>query len=136
LLDVVGIARLGRQFRETEQLLSIFPHCETILCLNECKYLDTYTRLTRLTSASTVPSICRNPMSEYPWHVPYRAAVFETNARRKADLIYEAIAALEERLRNPVEPGSNEAKALDAAKEGLAMLKAHLPPRGPRRHLG
>jgi hypothetical protein len=65
-------------------------------------------------------------MDEYPWHVPYRLAVFETNASLKASLVHEATSALERRLRSPVEPGSHEARALDAAKEGLARLKAHL----------
>ena len=65
-------------------------------------------------------------MEEYPWYVPYKAALFETDARRKASMVHEATSALERRLLSPIEPGSHEAAALGAAKEGLARLKARL----------
>jgi hypothetical protein len=50
--------------------------------------------------------------------------VLETDQNLKVGRIYEAIAAIEQRLLSPIEPGSGEEKALKAANAGLARLKS------------
>ena len=61
---------------------------------------------------------------KYPWREPYRNAVAETDISRKPHLIYEAIASIEQRLLNPVEPSSDEEMALKEAQAGVVYLKA------------
>jgi hypothetical protein len=60
----------------------------------------------------------------YLWQQDYIAAILETDDAKLPHLIYEAIAAIEQRLLSPVEPGSQEEKALEAAEKLLAWLKA------------
>jgi hypothetical protein len=60
----------------------------------------------------------------YWWWVCYNEAVLETNPNLKVGRIYEAIAAIEQRLLSPIEPCSDEAVALKAASAGLARLKS------------
>jgi hypothetical protein len=57
------------------------------------------------------------------WWVCYIEAVLETDPNLKVGRIYEAIAAIEQRLLSPIEPGSDEAIALKAANAGVARLK-------------
>ncbi len=59
----------------------------------------------------------------YWWQVCYIEAVLETDPNLRVGRIYEAIAAIEQRLLSPVEPGSYEETALKAANAGLARLK-------------
>jgi hypothetical protein len=60
----------------------------------------------------------------YWWHVCYIEAVLETDPNLRVGRIYEAIAAVEQRLLSPVEPGSYAETALKAANAGLTRLKS------------
>jgi hypothetical protein len=60
----------------------------------------------------------------YWWDVCYTEAVIETDQNLKMGRIYEAIAALEQRLLSPVEPGSDESIKLTAARADLQRLKS------------
>ena len=60
----------------------------------------------------------------YSWQQDYIAALLETDDARLPHLIYEAIAAIEQRLLSPVEAGSQEEQALEAAQKLLAIIKA------------
>ena len=59
----------------------------------------------------------------YPWQLSYIAAVLETNPSLTVDKVLEAVAALEHRLLNPLEPGSAEETALKLARVVLARLR-------------
>jgi hypothetical protein len=48
----------------------------------------------------------------------------ETDDSKLAHRTYEALAAIEQRLLSPVEPGSDEEKAFKAAQKLLAIIKA------------
>jgi hypothetical protein len=60
----------------------------------------------------------------YWWWVCYIEAVLETDPNLKVGRIYEAIAAIEQRLLSPIELGSDEAIALKVANAGVARLKS------------
>jgi hypothetical protein len=64
----------------------------------------------------------------YSWQLDYIAAVLETDDSRIARRIYEAIAAIEQRLLSPVEPGSAEEQALIQAQKVLSAIKAQKLP--------
>jgi hypothetical protein len=54
----------------------------------------------------------------------YIGALLETDDSKLAHRIYEALAAIEQRLLSPVESGSDEEKALKTAQKLLAIIKA------------
>jgi hypothetical protein len=56
----------------------------------------------------------------YPWQAPYVSAVFETDERHRGGLLYEAIAAIEQRRLSPVPP--EEEVALAGAEAGIQIL--------------
>jgi hypothetical protein len=58
------------------------------------------------------------------WRAAYVGAVLETDNFKLPDRINEAIAAIAQRLRSPVEPGSVDEKTIRASLVGLARLKA------------
>jgi hypothetical protein len=58
----------------------------------------------------------------YAWQNAYMAAVCETDNGLMMIRIYEALAAIEQRQLTPVEPGSDEERALEAAETGLRSL--------------
>lgn len=60
----------------------------------------------------------------YWWEVCYTEAVIETDQNLKMGRVYEAIAALQQRLLSPVEPGSDEGIKLAAAQADLQRLKS------------
>jgi hypothetical protein len=62
-------------------------------------------------------------LTAYLWQAAYNAAVLETDNSRMALRIYEAIAAIEQRLLSPVEPGSEEQRALKDAQVGISALR-------------
>jgi hypothetical protein len=62
----------------------------------------------------------------YLWQVSYINALVETDASLKTCRVYEAIAAVEQRLLSPIEPGSPESQALIIAQANLLRLKADL----------
>jgi hypothetical protein len=62
------------------------------------------------------------PDTSYAWQDAYRAAVCETDNGLMMIRIYEALAAIEQRRLTPVEPGSEEERALEAAETGLRSL--------------
>jgi hypothetical protein len=64
------------------------------------------------------------PDDLYLWQVCYIDALCEADPSRKPCRIYEALAAIEQRLLSPVEPHSNEELALKVATVGLARLRA------------
>ena len=60
----------------------------------------------------------------YSWQPDYIGALLETDDSKLAHRTYEALAAIEQRLLSPVEPGSDEEKALKTAQKLLAIIKA------------
>jgi hypothetical protein len=60
--------------------------------------------------------------SSYAWQDAYLASVCETDNGLMMTRIYEALAAIEQRRLTPVEPGSEEERALEAAEIGLRSL--------------
>jgi hypothetical protein len=60
----------------------------------------------------------------YAWQERYIAAVRETDDANTLGLILEAASAIEQRLLLPLEPGSDEDRALKIAQRGLATLRA------------
>jgi hypothetical protein len=51
-------------------------------------------------------------------------ALLETDDSKLARRVYEALAAIEQRLLSPIEPGSDEEKALKTAQKLLTVIKA------------
>lgn len=66
----------------------------------------------------------------YLWQVPYVNALVETDASVKELRIYEAIAAIEQRLLSPIAPGCSEGEALAMAQKHLLQHKAEALKRG------
>ena len=62
----------------------------------------------------------------YWWEVCYTEAIIETYQNLKMGRIYEAIAALDQRLLSPLEPGSDEGIKLTAARADLQRLKSEM----------
>jgi hypothetical protein len=62
----------------------------------------------------------------YWWEACFIEAMLETDKSLKLARIYEAIAAIEQRLLSPVEPGSDENIKLKAAQAGLMRRKSAL----------
>ena len=60
----------------------------------------------------------------YSWQLDYIAAILETDNRKAHHKFYEAVAAIEQRLLSPIEPGSLEDQALKQAQKVLAVLRA------------
>ena len=60
----------------------------------------------------------------YSWQIDYIAALLETDESKLPRRPYEAIAAIEQRLLSPVEPGSVEDQAIKQAQKVLAVLRA------------
>jgi hypothetical protein len=63
-------------------------------------------------------------MAVYSWQVDYIAALIETDDSKLPRRLYEAIAAIEQRLLSPVEPGSMEDQAIKQAQKVLAVIRA------------
>jgi hypothetical protein len=59
----------------------------------------------------------------YLWQPAYVAAILETDKARVSGRIYEAIAAIEQRLLAPIDPGSIEAVAIRKAQVTLEALR-------------
>jgi hypothetical protein len=70
-------------------------------------------------------------LTNYLWYESYLNAICETDETRKAGRILEARSALEERLLSPVQPGSDEEKAIQTAELGLKVLSAERVDREP-----
>jgi hypothetical protein len=66
----------------------------------------------------------RDKMNSYSWEESYLAAVRETDKSLMEGRIYEALAAIEQRWLSPVEPGSDEDRALKNAEAGVKALIA------------
>jgi hypothetical protein len=60
----------------------------------------------------------------YSWQATYLSAVLETDNDLMPLRIYEALAAIEQRLLNPIEAGGIEHRAIGDARRGLLTLKA------------
>jgi hypothetical protein len=56
----------------------------------------------------------------YPWQTPYVSAILETDEDQMRGLLYEAIAAIEQRRLSPV--AGQEEVALVGAEAGLQIL--------------
>jgi hypothetical protein len=63
--------------------------------------------------------LMRDP-ERYPWQAPYVSAILETDEDRLRGLLYEAIAAIEQRRLSPVPP--EEEVALADAEAGIQVL--------------
>jgi hypothetical protein len=59
----------------------------------------------------------------YLWQDTYMSAVLEIDDRLMPTRIYEALAAIEQRLLSPIEPESEEHKAIENAQRALLTLK-------------
>jgi hypothetical protein len=62
------------------------------------------------------------PEKTYAWEQAYRTAVCETDNNLMMSRIYEALSAIEQRRLSPVEPDSDEDRALTAVDAGLKNL--------------
>jgi hypothetical protein len=62
--------------------------------------------------------------NNYLWHAAYWAAVCETDDEQMPGRIFEALAAIEQRLLSPIEPDGEEIRAIKNAQDGLQGLKA------------
>jgi hypothetical protein len=62
--------------------------------------------------------------TSYAWQRLYTAAVCETDSQLMQCRIYEALAAIEQRRLTPVEPDSEEDRALIEAEKGVQALIA------------
>jgi hypothetical protein len=62
--------------------------------------------------------------SSSPWRTAYIAAIFETDPAKLTLNIADARAAITERLNGPIEISSLEHDAIEAARQGLATMKA------------
>jgi hypothetical protein len=60
----------------------------------------------------------------YLWQTVYLAAVLETDNAAMPTRIYEALAAIEQRLLSPIEEDGAEYRTLEDAQIGLLALKA------------
>jgi hypothetical protein len=65
-----------------------------------------------------------NLPATYSWQTVYLAAVLETDDAAMPTRIYEALAAIEQRLLSPIETGGIEHRAIEDAQRGLLTLKA------------
>jgi hypothetical protein len=63
-------------------------------------------------------------LETYLWHPAYVSAILETDDTLMPTRIYEALAAIEQRLLIPIEAGDVEQKEIDQAQTGLLTLKA------------
>jgi hypothetical protein len=70
-------------------------------------------------------------LTNYLWFDSYLNAIYETDDMKKAGRILEARSALEERLLSPIQPGSDEEKAIQTAELGLKVLTAKRVNREP-----
>ena len=59
----------------------------------------------------------------YLWQEDYIAALAETNPAKQRQFLYKAIVAIEQRRLSPLDPGSEEYKALERAEKALSLLK-------------
>jgi hypothetical protein len=69
-------------------------------------------------------------MHDYPWQDSYVKAALETDSSQIKLRIYEALSAIEQRRLSPVEPDSNEDRALRSAEDGIHALIADNVARG------
>jgi hypothetical protein len=84
----------------------------------------TYWGIVRLGIGFVWRSVVEIPKANYPWQAPYFIAVCEDNFSLLPMRVKEALKAVEERLKSPVQPGSKEDLALNRAKTGLLALQA------------
>jgi hypothetical protein len=65
-----------------------------------------------------------NDLATYSWLPFYLSAVLETDNSVMPSRIYEALAAIKQRLLSPIESGGIEYRAIDDAERGLLTLRA------------
>ena len=65
-----------------------------------------------------------NQPRSYLWLPAYLSAVLETDNALMPTRIYEALAAIEQRLLSPIEAGGDEYREIENAQRGLLTLKA------------
>jgi hypothetical protein len=61
--------------------------------------------------------------SSSPWRTAYIGAIFEMDAGQSALRIADANAAIQERLKTPIEISRNEHGAIEAAQQRLATME-------------
>ena len=66
---------------------------------------------------------CMSKPNVYLWQDVYMSAVLETDDALMPTRIYEALAAIEQRLLNSIEPGCAEHRAIEDAQRALLTLK-------------
>jgi hypothetical protein len=62
------------------------------------------------------------PETTYDWQQPYTAAIWETDNRLIEGRVCLALSTVEQRRLGPVEPDSDEDRALTSAEAGLRSL--------------
>ena len=60
----------------------------------------------------------------YPWQAAFHAVILETDPAAMPLRVFDALSAIEERRLRPVDPGSDEERALENAKQSILTLKA------------
>jgi hypothetical protein len=65
----------------------------------------------------------KNTPTIYAWQEDCLYAVLERDEVKREHSLYEAIAAIEQRLLSPVEPDSEEAQALKEAQRAMDVLR-------------
>jgi hypothetical protein len=71
------------------------------------------------------------PKTDYPWQIPYFKTLYETDFSVLPIRVKEALEAVDQRLKSPVEPGSAEELALKRAKTGLLAMQTGTPSPNP-----
>jgi hypothetical protein len=62
----------------------------------------------------------------YSWRVKYIAALAEKDPERQRQLVYQAVAAIEQRRQSLSKPDSEESGAIDQADKALKTLRRSL----------
>ena len=66
---------------------------------------------------------CPQESTIYSWQVDYIAALLETDEVKVERRLLEAVAAIEQRLLSPVQPDSDEDKALKQAQKVIVVMR-------------
>jgi hypothetical protein len=82
-----------------------------------------YFHLTAYTLLAHRKEDCMSKPILYLWQDTYMSAVLETDDGLMPTRIYEALAAIEQRLLSPIEAESEEHKAIENAQRALLALK-------------
>jgi hypothetical protein len=80
--------------------------------------------------AGILPEGCTTSTQiQYWWQSAYLSAILEFDPVKVSYRIDQAVRIIEERMKMPLEPGSQEHQALEDARSGIAMMKSTITER-------